>query len=149
MPPSRRVFITRRAEFAASHILANPQFSLEENLRVYGPCAHPHGHGHNYILYVTLAGEVDPATGMLMDLKELKRVMEEKIVSECDHKNLNVDPSFLKGVIPTAENLVIRFWEVLQQALPRGLLYRVRLYESPRNFADYFGEDTPDETPKD
>jgi len=133
------VYITRRAEFAASHILANPSWSQEENRRVYGPCSHPNGHGHNYLVEVTLAGEVDGETGMLLDLKEVKRILDEEIISKCDHRNLNVDPDFLEGVIPTAENLAVRFFEVLEPRLPQGTLHRVRLYESPRNFADYYG----------
>jgi 6-pyruvoyltetrahydropterin/6-carboxytetrahydropterin synthase len=137
------IFITRRAEFSAAHTLADPDLSQEENERIFGPCAHPHGHGHNYVLEVTLAGDVNPRTGMVIDLKELKRIMEEQVISKVDHRNLNCDPDFLRGVIPTAENVAMGCFEVLDRALPGGLLYRVRLYESPRNFVDYYGSGGP------
>ena len=137
------IFITRQAEFSAAHTLARPDLSLEENLRLYGPCAHPEGHGHNYTIEVTLAGWPDPATGMLVDLKEVKRILEERILSQVDHSNLNADPEFLRGVIPTAENVAMKCFEVLEKHLPPGTLYRVRLYESPRNFADYYGPEGP------
>lgn len=139
MSDSRTVFITRRAEFSAAHVLANPEFTDEENLHVYGQCSHPSGHGHNYALEVTLAGPVQPRTGMLMDLKELKEIMDREIISKCDHRHLNIDPDFLRGVIPTAENLALRFFDVLDAALPPGILHRVRVFESPRNYADYYG----------
>jgi len=126
-------------EFAAAHRLENPRLSDRMNRRLYGPCAHKGGHGHNYVLEVTLRGEVDPATGMLIDLKRLKAVLEREIVSKCDHRNLNSDPDFLRGVIPTAENVAVACWRVLERRLPRGLLHRVRLFESSRNFVDYDG----------
>jgi 6-pyruvoyltetrahydropterin/6-carboxytetrahydropterin synthase len=137
------VFITRRAEFAAAHRLNNPRLSQRANARLYGPCAHQGGHGHNYVLEVTLRGEVDPATGMLIDLKQLKAVIEREILAKCDHRNLNLDPDFLRGVIPTAENVAIGCWRVLERRLPRNLLWRVRLFESPRNFVDYYGRAAP------
>jgi len=133
------VCITRRVEFAAAHRLRNPRLSDAANHRLYGACAHKGGHGHNYVLEATLRGAVDPATGMLIDLKALKAVMERAIVAKCDHKNLNLDPDFLRGVIPTAENVAVGCWRVLDRRLPRGLLHRVRLYESPRNFVDFHG----------
>jgi 6-pyruvoyltetrahydropterin/6-carboxytetrahydropterin synthase len=137
--PGPIVFITRRVEFAAAHRLENPRLSDRQNARLYGPCSHKGGHGHNYVLEVTLRGAVDPETGMLIDLKLLKAVMEREVVRKCDHRNLNQDPDFLRGVIPTAENVAIGCWGVLERRLPRGLLHRVRLYESPRNYVDYFG----------
>lgn len=143
LPPSPSaqpvVWITRQVEFAAAHRLRNPRLTDLENTRLYGACAHKGGHGHNYVLEVTLHGKVDAATGMLIDLKALKAVMQREIVAKCDHRNLNVDPDFLRGVIPTAENVAIGCWRVLERRLPRGLLWRVRLYESPRNFVDFHG----------
>jgi len=139
-PPSRKVvFITRRVEFAAAHRLRNPRLTDKANARLYGLCAHKGGHGHNYVLEVTLRGEVDPTTGMLVDLKRLKSLIEREIVRKCDHRNLNLDPDFLQGVIPTAENVAVGCWEVLERKLLHGLLHRVRLFESPRNFVDYYG----------
>jgi 6-pyruvoyltetrahydropterin/6-carboxytetrahydropterin synthase len=140
--PRALVQITRRVEFAAAHRLENPRLSDRANARLYGPCAHKSGHGHNYVLEVTLRGEIDPATGMLFDLKKLKAVVEREVVRKCDHRNLNVDPDFLRGVIPTAENVAVACWNVLDRRLPRGLLHRVRLFESPRNFVDYLGPST-------
>ena len=139
------IFITRQAEFSAAHTLARPDLSDEENEQLYGACAHPGGHGHNYTIEVTLAGRPDPGTGMLVNLKDVKRILHEQIIEKVDHKNLNSDPDFLRGVIPTAENVAMRCFEVLEGHLPAGLLYRVRLYESPRNFADYYGPDGPRE----
>ncbi len=133
------VFITRAVEFAAAHRLQNPRLSDRANARLYGPCAHKGGHGHNYTLEVTLRGAVNPATGMVLDLKKLKAVMEREIVTKCDHRNLNLDPDFLRGVVPTAENVAIGCWRVLERRLPPRLLFRVRLYESVRNFVDYYG----------
>jgi 6-pyruvoyltetrahydropterin/6-carboxytetrahydropterin synthase len=142
------VFITRRAEFAAAHRLSSPRLSDRENARLYGPCAHKGGHGHNYVLEVTLRGEVDPETGMLIDLKKLKAVIEREVIAKCDHRNLNVDPDFLRGVIPTAENVAIGCWRVLERRLPKGLLWRVRLFESPRNFVDFYGAAAPNGVPE-
>ncbi|MBL8840613.1 MAG: 6-carboxytetrahydropterin synthase [Planctomycetes bacterium] len=135
--------ITRRVEFAAAHRLHRPDLSDAANARLYGPCAHKGGHGHNYVLEVTLRGQVDPATGMVIDLKELKAVMEREVVAKCDHRNLNLDPDFLRGVIPTAENVAVGCWRVLERRLPAGLLHRVRLYESPRKFVDFYGASAP------
>ena len=133
------VFITRRVEFAAAHRLENPKLSARANARLYGPCAHAGGHGHNYVLEVTLRGPVNPSTGMLLDLKDLKAILEREILSKVDHRNLNLDPDFLRGIIPTAENVAVGCWSVLEKKLPRGLLHRVRLFESERNFVEYYG----------
>ncbi|HIE80842.1 MAG TPA: 6-carboxytetrahydropterin synthase, partial [Nitrospinaceae bacterium] len=101
------IYITRRLEFCASHRLFNPAFSDEKNAATFGLCNNPNGHGHNYVLEVTVKGEVDPETGMVLDLKTLKKLINEEIVDKVDHKNLNVDVEFLKNVIPTAENIAI------------------------------------------
>ncbi|MEW6742894.1 MAG: 6-carboxytetrahydropterin synthase [Planctomycetota bacterium] len=137
---SRVVEITRRAEFSASHRLCNPRFTAEENERVYGKCANPNGHGHNYVVDVTLRGPVDPRTGMLIDLKLLKEIVEREVITPMDHRHLNEDVFFLEGVIPTAENLAIAIWERLAPHLPENLLWRVRLWETARNYVDYYGE---------
>lgn len=105
------IYITRKLEFCASHRLFNPEYSDEKNAQVFGLCNNPNGHGHNYVMEVTVRGEVHPETGMVLDLKALKQLVNEEIILKVDHKNLNVDVPFLKGVIPTAENLAIRFWE--------------------------------------
>ena len=107
------IYITRRLEFCASHRLFNPDFSDEKNESTFGLCNNPNGHGHNYVLEVTVKGEVDPETGMVLDLKALKKLINEEIINKVAHKNLNVDVDFLKAVIPTAENIAIHIWNIL------------------------------------
>lgn len=133
------IYITRKLEFCASHRLFNPEFSDDKNAEVFGLCNNPNGHGHNYVMEVTVRGEVHPETGMVLDLKALKKLVNEEIILKVDHKNLNVDVPFLKDVIPTAENLAIRFWEVLESKLEGGQLHEIKLYESERNFVIYRG----------
>ena len=133
------IYITRKLEFCASHRLFNPEYSDEKNAEVFGLCSNPNGHGHNYVLEVTVCGEVHPETGMVLDLKTLKKLVTDEIIDKVDHKNLNVDVPFLKDVIPTAENLAIYFWEVLEPKLQNGKLQEIKLYESPRNFVVYRG----------
>lgn len=138
--PSRGdVFITRQVHFNAGHRLYNRSRSRPWNERAFGPCANPNGHGHNYVLEVTVRGRPDPETGYLLDLGELKRILEKAVVAPCDHRNLNKDVGFLKGIIPTAENLVVAFWERIEPRIPSGKLHLVRLFETPRNCAEYRG----------
>ena len=134
------IYITRRLEFCASHRLYNPKFTDEENEATFGLCNNPNGHGHNYTLDVTVAGEVAPETGMVLDLKTLKSLINKKIVDKVDHKNLNVDVDFMQGIIPTAENIAIKFWEILEANITNGKLHEVKLFESERNFVVYRGE---------
>ncbi len=134
------IYITRKLEFCASHRLYNPEYSDERNAQVFGLCNNPNGHGHNYVMEVTVRGEVHPETGMVLDLKALKQLVNEEIILKVDHKNLNVDVPFLNDVIPTAENLAIRFWEILEPKLEGGGLYEIKLYESERNFVIYRGK---------
>ena len=140
------LYITRRVKFCAAHRLHNPALSPEENRRIFGVCENPNGHGHNYTLDVTVRGEVPARTGMVMDLKVLKDLLEEHVVSALDHKHLNHDVESLKGTIPTAENVAIRVWEIVESALEGCELYRVRLLESDENFVDYYG---PEGRPRD
>lgn len=133
------IFITKKHEFCASHRLYNPDFSNEKNESTFGLCNNPNGHGHNYALEVTLSGEVCDDTGMVFDLKELKKLTTQEILNKVDHKNLNVDVDFLKGIIPTAENLAIKFWEILEPRITKGCLYEIKLYESERNYVSYRG----------
>lgn len=134
------IYITRKLEFCASHRLYNPSFSDEKNEATFGLCNNPNGHGHNYVMEVTVRGDVDPETGMVLDLKALKKLVNEEIILKVDHKNLNVDVPFLKGIIPTAENLAIQFWEVLENRLESGELHEIKLFESERNFVIYRGK---------
>jgi len=130
-----KLTITKRARFTAGHRLFNPDLSDSDNLRIFGPCSNPHGHGHNYVLEVTVTGELDPKTGMIMNLKDLSKIINEHIISECDHRNFNVDVEFTRGIIPTAENLARRIFEVLDDKLPDGTLHRVKLFETENNIA--------------
>jgi len=133
------IYITRKLEFCASHTLFNPEYSDEKNAEVFGLCSNPNGHGHNYVMEVTVRGEVHPETGMVLDLKALKKLVNEEIILKVDHKNLNVDVPFLKDIIPTAENLAIQFWKVLESRVESGQLHEIKLYESERNFVIYRG----------
>jgi 6-pyruvoyltetrahydropterin/6-carboxytetrahydropterin synthase len=134
------VYLTRRTSFSASHRLWSEQLSEEENLALYEKCANPNGHGHNYVLEVTVKGTPNPRTGMVLNLTELKQAMNEQVIQWVDHKHLNYDVSWLEGSIPTTEVLAIKFWERLQRALPEGLLYEVKIYETENNIASYRGE---------
>lgn len=134
------IYVTRRAEFAASHFYHNPKFTAEENQRIFGKCNNPHGHGHNYTVEVTVSGEVDPATGMVMDLKELKKILEKEVLDLMDHRFLNKEVPPFSATIPTTENIAIEIWKLLAPKLQVGKLHRIRLYETPDLFVDYFGE---------
>lgn len=132
------VLITRKIEFSASHLYHNPALSAEENRRIFGKCANPHGHGHNYTLEVTVAGEPDPVTGMVLDLKALKDLLEREIMQRMDHRFLNYEVAELKDKIPTCENIARVIWDLLEPKIKQGYLQRVRLYESPDLFADCY-----------
>jgi 6-pyruvoyltetrahydropterin/6-carboxytetrahydropterin synthase len=132
------VLLTRKIEFSASHRYDNPAFSPEENRRVFGKCNNAHGHGHNYALEVTVAGEPDAVTGMVLDLKDLKDLLEREIMQRMDHRNLNVEVPELAGKIPTCENIAMVIWNLLEPKIPSGRLHRVRLYESSELFADCY-----------
>ncbi len=125
--------ITKRVTFCAGHRLFNPGFSNEKNLSVFGECANPNGHGHNYVLEVTVTGAVNPDTGMILNLKDLKAVIDSEIVSRVDHKNLNLDVDFMRGLIPTTEMLANRIWEILDARFGGEMLTRIVLWESESN----------------
>jgi len=143
------IFLTRRATFSASHYYWNDSWTAEENERVFGRCANRNGHGHNYTLEVTVAGEPDPVTGFVVDLKWLKNVMERDVLVDFDHRHLNLEvPEFAEGkLIPTTENIAIAAWNRLVPAISAAVkggasahLSRVRVYETPEIFAEYRGE---------
>lgn len=134
------VYLTRRASFSAAHRLWSNALTEKENRDLYDKCANPNGHGHNYTLEVTVRGTPDPRTGMVLNLVELKQAINEQIIDWVDHKNLNYDVPWLEGCIPTTEVLTIKFWERLQRALPAGLLYEIKLFETENNIASYRGE---------
>jgi 6-pyruvoyltetrahydropterin/6-carboxytetrahydropterin synthase len=134
------VYVTRKSEFSAAHRLYNPNFKDEENKRIFDICNNLHGHGHNYLLEVTVAGEPNKDTGYVIDLKILKKIIDDLIISKVDHKHLNFDVDFLKGIIPTSENLVMKFWEILSPEIFQGKLFSIKLYESDKNYVEYKGE---------
>ncbi len=135
------VYLTRKCEFSASHYYHNPAFTPEENQRVFGKCANLDGHGHNYTLEITVKGEVDNTTGFVVDLKQLKGVLNDEVVEAMDHRHLNKEvPEFAK-LIPTTENLAVAIWNRLDAKLKRAKLHRVRVYEMPDLFVDYYGEE--------
>jgi 6-pyruvoyltetrahydropterin/6-carboxytetrahydropterin synthase len=136
------VEIVHREEFAAAHRLHNPALSDEENRRIFGACNNEYGHGHNYVLDVVVRGTVDPRTGMVMNLVDLAGLVHEEIFTRCDHKHLNQDVDFLSGIITTAENLAIAFWERLAPRIEEHgacRLHRIRVYESRKDYVDYKG----------
>ena len=132
------VYLTRRVEFSASHLYHNPALSAEENRRIFGKCNNPQGHGHNYMLEVTVAGEPDPVTGMVLDLKELKEILEHEVMQRMDHRFLNYEVEELKGQIPTCENIARVIWRLLEPKITRGRLYKIRLYETADLFAECY-----------
>lgn len=135
-----KAYVTRRMTFSAGHRLHNEALSAEENRLVFGKCNNPNGHGHNFTVEVTVFGEIDARTGMVYNLRDLKKIMTEVIELGLDHKNLNLDVPALKGVIPTAENLAVAIWDLLAAQLPAGMLHEIKLIETENNFVSYRGK---------
>jgi len=131
-----RIRLKRRASFCASHHLYNPDYDKAWNEAVYGKCARTNGHGHNYQLEVSVEGTIDPQTGMIINLTDLKRILEDVIVSKVDHYHLNHDVPFLKGVIPTTENLALAFWQELDPHIPGNGLHKLTLWETDKNIVE-------------
>ena len=134
------IYVTRKAHFSAAHRLYNPTFSDERNEATFDKCNNAMGHGHNYIIEVTVAGQPDPLTGYVIDLKKLSALMDEYIINKVDHKHLNFDVPELRGIIPTAENIALVFWQMLEPKITDGKLYSVKVFESDNNFVEYKGE---------
>jgi 6-pyruvoyltetrahydropterin/6-carboxytetrahydropterin synthase len=132
--------LTRKLEFSAAHFYHNPKFSAEENRRIFGKCNNPHGHGHNYVLEVTVAGAPDPETGMILDLNELKEILEREVMQRFDHRHLNHNVPELAGKIPTCEEIATALWRILEpkigSKITNARLDHLRLYESPDLFVD-------------
>jgi len=133
------VTVTRRLRFNAAHRVFNPAFSDAENQSTFGKCNNPNWHGHNYILDVSVGGAIDENTGYVLDLGHLKQIVEREVVDVVDHRNLNVDVAFMSGRIPTAENMVVAFWEILQPAVAPAHLTRLVLWETDNNYVEYTG----------
>ena len=134
------VTVTRRLQFNAAHRVHNPALSDEENIRLFGKCNNPNWHGHNYTLDVSVRGPVDDRTGYVLDLGALKKIVEERAVNLIDHKNLNLDVAFMRGVIPTSENIIVAIWRELEPAIQPASLARLVLWETPNNYVEYTGE---------
>jgi 6-pyruvoyltetrahydropterin/6-carboxytetrahydropterin synthase len=134
------VYVTRKAQFSASHRLFNPGWSDQRNAEVFGKCNNPNGHGHNYEIEVTVGGIPPGETGMVIDLKKLADIIEEEIIERVDHKHINKDVDFMQGIIPTAENMAIAFWKILAPKIREGSLVSIKLFESANNLVEYRGE---------
>jgi 6-pyruvoyltetrahydropterin/6-carboxytetrahydropterin synthase len=138
------IYVSRKEHFNAAHKLYNPSWSKERNTDVFGPCANENWHGHNFDLIVTVKGLPDPDTGFVVDLKKLSTMIREEVIDKLDHKNLNVDVAFMKDKLASCENLVVEIWKILDKHMPAvtrtGNLHSIRLYETPRNYVEYFGE---------
>ena len=133
------VTVTRRMHFNAAHRVHNPALSDEENDRLFGRCNNPNWHGHNYILDVSVTGPIESRTGYVMDLAALKRVVQEAVIDKVDHRNFNLEVDFMRGVIPTAENIVVGCWRVLEPRVAPARLVRLVLWETPNNYVEYEG----------
>jgi len=137
------VYVSRKEHFNAAHKLYNPNWSEEKNVEVFGPCANVNWHGHNFELITTVKGEPDPETGFVIDLKALSILIKEEIIDKVDHKNLNLDVDFMQGKMASCEILVMEFWKILAPKIKSicetGELHSLKLYETPRNFVEYFG----------
>ncbi|MEI8135253.1 MAG: 6-carboxytetrahydropterin synthase [bacterium] len=138
------IYVTRKAHFSAAHRLYNPSYSAQKNEQVFDKCNNPKGHGHNYVIEVTVAGSPDPGTGYVIDLKKLSDILDEYIIDKVDHKHLNFDVPELLGIIPTAENVAVVFWNMLKPQITAGKLYSIKLFESENNFVEYRGEPIPE-----
>lgn len=131
---------TRKVHFSAAHRLHRPEWSEERNAEVFGDCSNPNWHGHNYDLFVTVEGPIDPETGFVMDLKALKELLEERVLVDVDHRNLNLEVPWLAGTVPSTENFAVAIWDRIEGSLPEGVrLTKVALHETPRHYVEYHG----------
>mgnify|MGYP003576374380 FL=1 len=133
------VTVTRRLHFSAAHRVHNPAMSDDENRRVFGKCNNPNWHGHNYILDVSVTGSLDAKTGYVIDLSRVKQIVEERVIQHVDHRNLNLEVDFMRGLIPTTENVVVAFWRELEPALKPARLTKLVLWETVNNHVEYDG----------
>ena len=135
------MIVKARLTFSAAHRLNNPERDAAWNQRIYDKCDNPRGHGHNYVIHVSVKGTINPETGMVIDLKRLKDIVRDRVIHRVDHTNLNEDVDFLRGVIPTAENLARCFWQQIAPAIDEGQLFEILLEETEKNSVVYRGED--------
>ena len=134
-----KVTVTRRVRFNAAHRVFNPSFSDEKNEATFGKCNNPNWHGHNYDLEISAEGEIEESTGYVLDLSRLRDIAEREIVSKVDHRKFNLDVEFMKGIIPTAENIIVEFWKILEPAVKPAKLSRLVLRETENNYVEYTG----------
>ena len=138
------IFVSRKEHFNAAHKLYNPNWSKEKNIEVFGPCANENWHGHNFEMIVTVRGTPDPETGFVIDLKALSTLIRQEVIEKLDHKNLNLDVDFMQGKMASCEILIMEIWKILEPAVnlitATGKLHAIRLYETPRNYVEYFGD---------
>lgn len=136
------IYITRRERFNAAHRLFRPEFTDQKNLEVFGKCSNPNWHGHNYELYVTVKGEIDPSTGFLVNLKKLSQIIREQVIQNLDHKNINLEVDFMQGKLASTENLAVGIWKMLNLHVLNlnAQLHCVKVVESENNFVEYFGD---------
>jgi len=136
------MYVTRREHFNAAHKVYNPDWDDAKNKEVFGGCANPNWHGHNYVLYVTVKGSISKETGFVVDLKKLSQLINKNIIEKVDHKNLNLDVPFFKDVIPSTENIAIAFWNILEEPVANlgCKLHSIKLQETENNYVEYFGE---------
>jgi 6-pyruvoyltetrahydropterin/6-carboxytetrahydropterin synthase len=142
----KRVRISRKGRFSAAHRYHNRAWTPDKNREVFGACNNPFGHGHNYEVEVTVEGEVDPDTGMVMNLREIDAILNAEVISRLDHRHLNEELPEWRDKVPTTENLAASIWERLEPRLarPNARLQRIRVYESPDIYADCFGDHAPE-----
>lgn len=136
-----KVKVSRKAHFNAAHRLNNPALSAEDNTTLFGKCNNPNWHGHNYDVIAHVKGTIDPVTGYVIDMKELKTIMNEEVIERYDHRNLNLDVDDFKNINPTAENIAIVIWNRMRKRIDPKLTLIITLYETERNFVEYDGEE--------
>lgn len=135
------VYITRKERFNAAHRLFRPEFSDAENLRVFGKCSNPNWHGHNYVLWITIKGEVKKETGFVADLKEISRIVNERVIIKVDHRNINLEVDFMSGKLASTENLAVSIWNELEEPIEKlgAILHCIKVEETENNMAEYYG----------
>jgi len=136
------IYLTRRETFNAAHRLFRKELSDEENIKIFGKCSNPNWHGHNYTLFVTVKGNINPQTGLLINLKDLSTVIKTAIIDKVDHRNMNIEVDFMKDVLASTENMVVKIWEQLENPVKKigSELHCIRLVETENNYVEYFGK---------
>lgn len=135
-------YVTRRERFSAAHRLFRQEWDNEKNMEVFGPCSNPNWHGHNYVLYVTVKGEIDPKTGFVLNIKDLSKIIRKHVVDKIDHKNMNTEVDFMKGKLASTENLAVAIWEELENPIREmgKHLHKIKITETENNFVEFYGK---------